>query len=843
MKMNCFLRPLATSFIIASLLTTPLLAAPGDGKGNKNYKQGLKYEVAEQWDKAAEEFALAVAARPGDSEYRLHYRRALFNASQMMMQRGRVFDEQKNYVAAYNAFRQAFGYDPANELAKAEMDRMLRLQKEVEDPNDPNKPKESPTAQPPGVKLVPTAYSAQQPQQSAQASSQQDVPQQLEPLRDIKFTKVDLKNVIKDLAQSLDLNILFDSETFRSPRDFSIELKNVTTAQALDYIFLQEKLFFQKVGKRTIIVADTRTQRMNYQQLVLRTFYLANAKPADVRTILTQAIPPQPGRPPSQAIIDEATNSITVRDTSENIKIIADLIKAVDKDRAEVVMDVNIYEVSKTDLLQLGNQVGNADSLVNLGGSSSGVIGVGGSDIYGRVLGTATTAAGSLPVAIGTGLILPATTLQAFQRKKNAKLLASTQVHAFNGEESQTRIGQRVPVQTAQVSGFTSQTTTGQGTQGAFGSTGYPVINYEQVGLTLKFTPQVFPNQDVQVKMSIESKDVLNPSLTPTFTERSISGTARIQNNRTLLLMSVAQNTQSNGRQGLPYLGLIPVLGRLFTSPTKDNSQTDIVIAVTPRVLRAPSILPEDESERATGSQAQPTSSSLSDMIRREDSDDRLAAARIQPNTAFVQAPSQKPDEAAAPSYAPANRTNTTATATVSAPASAPAISPKPIDAAVKTLNLEQTSEKLDQKTPPISPDAVDNGAPPAAELKAEAVGALKAGEKRRVAILVKSPLALRMAVLSIGFDPAKTIVKAVKYGDVFGAQMANKDAPPFAVSNGTLITTLPAAQNKTANGVGVLVYLDIEALADTQNVAFTFDKNVTSLIGYSGESLILNIK
>jgi general secretion pathway protein D len=759
----------------------------------------------------------------------------------MMMQRGRVFAEQKNYTAGYNAFRQAFGFDPTNELAKAEMDRMLRLQKAAEDPNDPNKPKESPASpQSSGVKLMPTAYNVQQPQAAQQ---QQDTPQQLEPLRDIKYTKVDLKNVVRDLAQSLDLNVIFDTETFRQQRDVTIELKNVTTAQALDYIFLQEGLFFQKIGKRSILVANQQ-RRQNFQQLVLRTFYLANAKPEDVRTVLTQAIPPQPGRPPSQAIVDKDTNSITVRDTSENIKIIANLIKAIDKDRAEVVMDVNIYEVTKTDLLQLGNQIGNSSSLVNLGGSTSGVVGLGdGGGAFGRVLG-ASGAVSSLPLAIGTGILLPAATLQALQSRGNTKLLASTQVHAFNNEESTARIGRRVPVRTAQLLGVGNSNPGQNGTNFGYNNPA-AVYNYEQVGLTLKFTPIVFPNQDVQVKMSIESKDVGAAGVdeNPSFTERSITGTARIQNNRTLMLASVAQDTQSNSRIGLPLLGLIPVLGRLFSAPKKDNSQTDIIIAVTPRVLRAPSILPEDETERETGSIAVPTSSSLSDMIRREDQDDRLAAARLLPNTAVVQIPDQKPEELNTPGYAPANRTNTTTTSTVSSSSNAPAITPKPIDTSVKTLNLEQTSEKLDINPVVVASDSVEVSALPPAELKTMPLGALRAGEKRRVAVMVKSPLALRMAVLSLGFDAAKIVVKGVKYGDVFGTEMVNKDAPPFAVSNGTLITTLPTAQNKLTQGVGVLVYLDIEALSDANDVSFIFDKNATSLIGYSGESLTLSIK
>ncbi len=92
-----------------------------------------------------------------------------------------------------------------------------------------------------------------------------------------------------------------------------------------------------------------------------------------------------------------------------------------------------------------------------------------------------------------------------------------------------------------------------QGTN--FPTGGFPVINYEPTGLTLKFTPQVFPNLDVQVKMSIESKDVLGAStLTPTFTERTITGTARVQNNRTMMLASVAQKIESRWPEGTcPY--------------------------------------------------------------------------------------------------------------------------------------------------------------------------------------------------------------------------------------------------------------------------------------------------
>jgi general secretion pathway protein D len=723
MTISKTLRSVAAFALIFCLWMTPIAVLAAD-KGEKNFKQGMKYEEAEQWDKAAEEFALAVAAKPKNAEYRLHYQRSLFNASQMMMQRGRTLAEQKDYVGAYNAFRQAYGYDPVNELAKSEMNRMLRLQKEAFEGKPPTMDKNTPDASPSnipnivnGVKVVPTSYNAGGASVSNSTNVPVILPQEVEQLRDIKYTKVDLKTVIKELASPLDLNVLFDTETFRSPRDVTIELKNVTTAQALDAIFLQEGLFFQKVGKRMVLIA-TQNRRQQFQQLVLRTFYLANANPETVKQVLLQAIPPQPGRPPTTAITDKDTNSITVRDTSENIRLIANLVRSLDKDRAEVVMDVNIYEVSKTDLLRFGNQIGTEASLGNLGGTTSGKIGIGeGGSLFGRAVTTGAAAVAGIPTAIGAGILLPAAQLTAFQSKNNTKLLASTQVHAFNNEESQARIGQRVPVRTAQLLGYNQQVPGQPGGGNNNFNNAASVYNYEQVGLTLKFTPIVFPNQDVQVKMSIESKDVINPGTdTPSFTERSISGTARIQNNRTMLLASVAQDNQSNGRQGLPLLGLIPILGRFFTAPVKNNNTTDIVIAVTPRVLRAPAILPEDENEQPTGSISQPTNSSLAEMIVRENQEDQIAAARRLTNNVTVRLPDVPAETtAAAPAYVPANNAPTTnspaATTPILSTVSAPAndqtndalktVVPKPIDTTVKTLTVSPTVDEEKPKEKP----------------------------------------------------------------------------------------------------------------------------------------------
>ncbi len=888
MKKSAYVRLSITIFLLLSMLSPTAVLAKGDGK--KLFREGLKHEYAEEWDKAVEKYALAIIDNPRNPEYRLHYRRALFNASQMFMKLGREKAENQDYEGAYTAFRKAYGYDPVNELAKSEMERMVRLQKEA----NGDVPDDKPDAN--GVKLVPTSYNGVNIPQGFV------IPQQLEKLRDVPFPNpTDLTWLIKELAKDLDLNVLFDVTSRLEQRKTKIELKNVTAAKALDYLFLQENLFFQRVGSRTIIVADG-AQRQKFQQLVLRTFYLANASPKDVANVVKTAIPAQPGRTPTIVLTDDATNSITIRDTSENIRLMSKLIASLDKDRAEVVMDVQIFEVSKNDLLELGNQIGTRSALTNLGGTTSGVVGLGGNDIFGTV-GRAVE--DFLPSAIGAGIILPAANLSAFQSKTNTKLLASTQIHAFNNEDSSARIGQRVPVRTAQFLGFNN--TPGQNPGGINNGGAAEVINYEQIGLTLKFKPLVFPNQDVQVTMEIESKDLGagQDTFNPTFTERTIKGTARIQNNKTLLLASVAQNNEMNGRSGLPLLGLIPIIGRLFTAPSKNNNQVDIVIAVTPRVIRAPSILPEDLEERETGSLAVPTTSSLEAMVIREEVEEQLAAARRLGNNAKVQLPDQPIDQ---PVYVKSdtsttnakvenktentntgadgtqteaikgnalvnvseNKTETPAEVRIEKIDSNPEpIQPKttteentaPVDSEVKTLEIKPLAENQQTvETPPNTDSSIKNitlqetslktnfvdeiktepftlPTSPVAELQfLPGIREMKAGEKTKLAVIIRSSKAFNSAVIGLAFDETKLAVKAVELGDVFGEANVRKPALPFINQSGRMFVTLSAPNDTGDNKSGVLAYIEIEALADGKH-ELSFEKEALSLTSATGEN------
>jgi general secretion pathway protein D len=828
MKNNNRSRALISLVLAVSLLSMPLTAFAK--KGDKNFKRGMDYEKAQQWDKAAQEYTLAVAADPSNMEYQLHFRRASFNASQNYMQQGRSLAERGDFVGAYNAFRQAYGYDAVNELAVSEMERMLRLQavKEGRSPNSVGNGN--------GNGNGGSFGKGGEPQGGTTAADQQEFvsPRETQ-LRVINYTG-DLKQFIRSLAEQLNLNVIFDRQSFTQSRTIDINLKDVTTAQALDYIFLQEGFFFQKLSRRTILVAD-QARRPQYQQLVLRTFYLSNMKPADARQLVQQAIPPSVGRPQTIVVPDDATNSLTVRDTAENVRLIGDLLQSIDKDRAEVVMDVSIYEVSRTDLLSFGNQIGTGTDF-NLGGSpgftilsDAASVGQGGVNVASIV--------GGVPTALAAAVVFPPSVFRAFRSKDNTKLVASTQVHAFNGEESTARIGQRVPVQTAQAYPFGVQTGTPSPGQGVFPSGGFPVINYEPTGLTLKFTPQVFPNLDVQVKMNIEQKDVLGAStLTPTFTERTMTGTARVQNNRTMMLASVSSDIETKGRRGIAFLGGLPMIGRLFTAPTRDNRQIDIVIAVTPRVLRAPAVTPRDEEMRPSGTLQSPTTGSLAEMIREADREDQIAAARAIPRNSMIQLP-DRPVEVAKPVGETAKVVNSenNKPPVEELPAFIPAPKSLISDRAaqeVATVNPGTQNAVLTSMPKPTE-TSLDTklGSQRVAQLSLlEGNDVMKVGEKRRYAVQLNSDVPLSMAVLALKFDPKVVKVNSVSAGNVLST--TGETAPLFTPSidaNGVCMISISALNGKGAfKGSGPLLFIDLEAVG-AGDAALAFVKETLHLV------------
>ena len=197
MRSTIHMRIVVSLLLVSALFLVPISAFAK--KGDAHYKKGLEYEHALQWDKAAQEFTLAVAADPGNPEYQLHFRRAAFNASQAFMEQGRALAAQKDYVGAYNAFRQAYGYDQVNQLALSEMDKMARLQAEKDG-------------------TPPPTTSATDDGETERAVGEPELPDiRREQVTTIEYSG-DLKAFIRKLAEQLNLNVVFDRTSFAQAR-------------------------------------------------------------------------------------------------------------------------------------------------------------------------------------------------------------------------------------------------------------------------------------------------------------------------------------------------------------------------------------------------------------------------------------------------------------------------------------------------------------------------------------------------------------------------------------------------------------------------------------------------
>lgn len=401
-------------------------------------------------------------------------------------------------------------------------------------------------------------------------------------------------------------------------------------------------------------------------------------------------------------------------------------------------------------------------------------------------------------------------------------------MHAFDGEKSQVHIGQRVPVQTAQL--FTTTTTAPNTTPGVIGNPG-SVISYEPTGLTLEFTPQVYPNQDVQVKMSIKSNDVAGATgLTPTFTERTLSGTARIQNNQTMMIASVSTDQQTQGRSALPLVGLVPVLGRLFTAPSKDGKRTDIVVAVTPRVLRAPAITPRDEKARPSGSQQAPTTESLEAVVAEADREDQIATARMIPARVNIQLPDQE-----TATYVPAPKSLVGGPdPLIAQPLNVSAIQSAPPIDAVSLQGASPLSTLTDPRVKQLSlsniADARVSGNRQAELRLVTERDKLRSGEKITVQLMLQSEETISFAVVKLRFDPAVISIHNISTGGLY----QNVAGPQIAPSSGKPGELALLISGATARGSGDLLTFTVEA-RDKGETSIDFVRDAVHLITPEG--------
>ena len=390
----------------------------------------------------------------------------------------------------------------------------------------------------------------------------------------LQFRDANTKMVFEALARQTGINFIFDKDV-RSDGKTTIFVQDVPIEQAITLILAQNGLAQQVLAENMVLIyPNTAAKQKDYQEQAVRTFYISNSDPKRVMEMIKTMLGTK------TLFVDERARTVAMRDTPEAIRMAEKLIASIDVPDAEVMMEVEVLELSRSRLQQLGikypEQVtlsptplaGDPLVLADLGNQDSTTIQV--SDV--------------------------SLTLDLMRQLTTSNLLASPRIRARNHEKAKVLIGQRVPV-------ITSASTPSNG-----GNIQTSSVQYVDVGLTLEVEPDVYLDNDVAIKVNLEVSNIVKQirvgdTLAYQIGTRNASTLLRLRDGETQVLAGLIQDNERTTANRIPGLGDIPILGRLFGTQNDDGEKSEIVLSITPRIVRAQSRPAADSIEFLYGTE------------------------------------------------------------------------------------------------------------------------------------------------------------------------------------------------------------------------------------------------
>jgi general secretion pathway protein D len=525
---------------------------------SRAFTRAEKAARAGDWDAAVEYYRQAVQEDPDRAEYKIAYERATFAASATHADRARKAEEEGRLDEALREYRRASELDPTNRqvAAKAgELERTIRDRVEAARPRPQiEKLREQARQVSPEPLLTPTS-----------------------PLGPIRFTDANLRDVLTFIGESTGINVLFDQGL--PERRITINLEGVTLEEALNQIMLTNQMFYKVLNDRTILVIqDTTAKRAQFEDQVVRTFFLSHADAGEMSQMLTSIIriPGMAVQP--QFIANKTTNTLTARASTAVMAIIERMLGVNDKPRAEVIIDVQILEVSRERAKQYGLNL----SSYQIGAIFSPEVAPGtGTDVVTPPFNLNTISQG-----ISTAdfyLTVPRAILNFLESDSRTKVLAKPQLRGTEGQKVSLNLGEEIPIPTTT---FTPLATGGAATNPltSFG--------YRTIGIIVDMTPRVTYDGDIILDLTLENSarggDVLIAGQAlPAFASRRVITKLRLRDGEPNLLAGLLREDERRALTGFPGLVRMPVLQQLFGSTDSNIRQTDIVMLLTPRIVRS----------------------------------------------------------------------------------------------------------------------------------------------------------------------------------------------------------------------------------------------------------------
>ena len=540
----------------------------GCGAGNDAYREARKAELHKDWDTALVDYEKAARAQPENSYILIHESLVRTEAAALHLRQGRRLLKEGRPDEAAGEFQKAVGIDPTNEAAAQELAKVVATQAAA------RKARESALKQ---------ALKAREEPGNAPEVKLQAFP--TEPLAHFRIT-ADSKKVFETLAKLSNLNVAFTSN-FR-PVPLSIDLTSVKVEDALNIVAMQTKSFWRPLTSNTILVVpDTPTDRRDYDVEQLKTIYLNNPLAAADRTAITTALKQVLGL---QRIIDNPdSNAIIIRDSPEKVAAAEQLVHELDRSKAEIVMEVSVVEADRDRARDLGLYPATVTSSGITPGLQGGLVFAPPSVTSST--GTA-TATGISPKTLGIGdyaLVVPSAAANAVLNDTRTHILQNPEIRSTDGQVAKLKIGEKVPYATGSFlpSLGASSTTSGVG---LLASTQF---QFQDVGVILELTPHLLADGEVAIHASVEISSVganvtVGGVTEPTFGERKIEHDIRLREGEVSVLGGLIQTTLTNTVSGVPFLGDVPLLKYLFSTEHAERAETEVLVMLTPRVVRLP---------------------------------------------------------------------------------------------------------------------------------------------------------------------------------------------------------------------------------------------------------------
>ena len=399
----------------------------------------------------------------------------------------------------------------------------------------------------------------------------QELPRDIRMPDSLTFREANSRDVFTALGKIAGVNVVFDPQ-FR-PQAVSIELKSPSFEAALQAVSSLTRSFYRVTAQRTVtVIPDTPAKRQEYQEEVVRPFFLSNADLKETMDLLRIVIDARRVAPVT------ATNAIMIKDTPERVAAAGKIIAAIDKARPEIVIDVELLEVDRTRLREYGVQLASPG-----GDTPTGIDGAVSANRDGLTLRDLT----NLTQADIFLTNLPNLYYRLLKSDTHTRTLANPQLRTSEGVPAQARFGERVPVPVTTFSPIAA---------GGVNQQPITSFNYENIGVNIDITPRTHHDDQVSLALRISVSNISGSGFgnLPTFGNREINTVIRLKDGETNLLAGLIRDEERRTLRGVIGLSDLPVVGRLFAQTQREIQETDIVLTLTPRVIRVLDLSEDD---------------------------------------------------------------------------------------------------------------------------------------------------------------------------------------------------------------------------------------------------------